>query len=725
MPSFAPRTPKFSTPSYVTGAKALLAAACSLVSVWGAAQAATLGDLNILSERGQHLQAEVPVLDVDAPTAGSLKISVADRTLSEAAGLVQTQSLPFLWAELRQRDGGQWYATILSGEPIVDPYNEIILELVWPGGSYLREYALRFGASTRLTQSAVPATAPADAAEPALERARAAAVSPTRAAPTQRSAVNSVTVANGDSLISVVRALAMPDINNEQLMLAIFQSNPQAFAGSPDKLLAGQTLTVPSRAEVLATPLDQTIAEIADTSLSSAVSVGSSTPEAAKSTLQDTAAVENDSLSERDPTLPLYSRENSSSSNAESDNAGLSTPVNTPVNLSLSRVVAVDTHDAVLQRQADSASLTLQLAGLDASLNAVSSQLSNMENSVTALSETVEENTFKVGSLDVRIEGLQDDSADAEETLASQGASASVETAVVENEVLRTVRTEVPVTVTSNGNLEEGIQDSIASSSIATAIATKGRWRDFMDSGYVRSLVLLGIALALALILIARQVLSQRKNRSRAADDQRSLNGKRNTGTSAANRRKTEPLDETSSVDADAEIRQPSVLRRQEESVDAPTALTWFREHLQSPKVGEEALVKALRQYPNRQDLRLRLMERYANRKEVESFAQLGREMFLMTRGRNKEWPQAIQLALALELEMESLEPELVPSYRAVDLGVDRDIESPFSGDSTQQFLAFSRDEQANGTSNAAGTRRAKGRRNPLRPDVRLDQTLV
>jgi len=67
--------------------------------------------------------------------------------------------------------------------------------------------------------------------------------------------------------------------------------------------------------------------------------------------------------------------------------------------------------------------------------------------------------------------------------------------------------------------------------------------------------------------------------------------------------------------------------------------MTWFREHLQSPKVGEEALVKALRHYPNRQDLRLRLMERYANRKEVESFAQLGREMFLMTRGRNKEWP--------------------------------------------------------------------------------------
>jgi len=374
MLSLAPRTSEFSSPSHVTGANVWLVAACCAGSVWSAAQAATLGDLNILSERGQHLQAEVPVLEVDAATADSLNISVADRTLSEAAGLVQTASLPFLWAELRQRDGGQWYATILSGEPIVDPYNEIILELVWSGGSYLREYALRYGASAQPTQTAVPAPARSNAAEPALEAASAPVAALTRP-PSQQSAVNSVTVRSGDSLISVVRALALPDISNEQLMLAIFRANPRAFAGSPDKLLAGQTLTVPSRAEILATTIDQARAEIAeeiaDTSPVSAVSVSLSTAVEAESTPLDNAVLESDSLSERDPTLPLYG----------SDNSELSSSVDTQVNLSLSRVVTVDTQDAVLQRQADSASLTQQLAGLDASLSAVSSQLSNMEGS--------------------------------------------------------------------------------------------------------------------------------------------------------------------------------------------------------------------------------------------------------------------------------------------------------------------------------------------------------
>jgi len=240
--------------------------------------------------------------------------------------------------------------------------------------------------------------------------------------------------------------------------------------------------------------------------------------------------------------------------------------------------VSVDTHDAVLQRQADNSLLTQQLAGLDESLSVVSSQLSNMESSVTALSETVEENTFKVSSLDVQIDGLQE---------------VTNTKATVNNEVqLAAAQSEVPVTIASNPSLVEGSQGSKAT------VSTASRWREFMDSGYLRSLALLGIALALAMFMIARQVLSQRKKRAREALQAKSAKGA-TTGATTAKYQSTESQN-------DADARHPSALRRQEESVDTPTAMTWFREHLQSTKVGEEALVKALRHYPNRQDLRLR-----------------------------------------------------------------------------------------------------------------------
>jgi len=613
---------------------------------------------------------------------------------------------------------------VLSGEPIVDPYNEIILELTWSEGSYLREYALRFGASTRVGEAPVATTASitsaASAPDPQPEVAPPESRLQAQTTPqTEPSAENGVPVSSGDSLFSVARALAIPGVSNEQIMLAIYRSNPQAFAGGPDNLLAGATLTIPPRAQIVATPTDQNSQVIPVASPREQVSEVAATTTNADATSANNVAVSDDTLSERDPTLALYDGGVSPADNVESDNAAslvaanaatsatTNTTTNATTNLSLSRVVSLDTHDAVLQRQADSSLLTQQLAGLDASLNAVSSQLSNMESSVTALSASVEETTFKVGNLDDQIDGIQ--SATTSEAVI-QTPAANAAKVVNGNQALPAAQTEVPVANSGESNLAEGIQGSIA--------LTKGRWGNFMESGYLRSLVLLGIALALAMFMIARQILSQRKNRI-VADE------KLQPAKSVARHRKTESKEEADADDTAVGTRQPSVLRRQEESVDAPTALTWFREHLQSSKVGEEALVKALRQHPNRQDLRLRLMERYANRKEVESFAQLGREMFLMTRGRNKEWPQAIQLALALELEMESMEPQLVPSYRAVDLGIDRDIESPFSGDSTQQFLAFGRELRAKQSSNATGMRRSKGRRNPLRPDVRLDQTLI
>jgi len=169
---------------------------------------------------------------------------------------------------------------------------------------------------------------------------------------------------------------------------------------------------------------------------------------------------------------------------------------------------------------------------------------------------------------------------------------------------------------------------------------------------------------------------------------------------------------------------QPSQLRLQEESIDTPTALSWFREHLKSGRVSEQDLVKALRRYPNRQDLRLRLMERYANRQEVESFAQLAREMFQLTRGKNKEWPRAIQLGLALELEMQAMEPHLTPHYGTAEFGVERDIASPFSGDSTLQFDAPGPAPEAapQATTSTRPAQEKPGYKAPVsRPDVVLD----
>ena len=95
---------------------------------------------------------------------------------------------------------------------------------------------------------------------------------------------------------------------------------------------------------------------------------------------------------------------------------------------------------------------------------------------------------------------------------------------------------------------------------------------------------------------------------------------------------------------------------------------------MQSAKVSDDALTEALTGLPNRQDLRLRLMQRYAQKKDVTRFAMLGQEMFRMTRGRNPEWPEVIQLALALELEMQVVQGETEGKVRPVRLAEHLDL---------------------------------------------------
>lgn len=137
-----------------TVASGVLVSVIAMLSLAQPVSAATLGELSISSARGEHLLAEIAVSNVAASEAASLSVSIADAEFSAAAGLVQSDNLPFLWAELRQRNNDQrnndqadngWYVQLLSSEPVSDPYNEIIVELEWDGGSYLREYALRFG----------------------------------------------------------------------------------------------------------------------------------------------------------------------------------------------------------------------------------------------------------------------------------------------------------------------------------------------------------------------------------------------------------------------------------------------------------------------------------------------------------------------------------------------------------------------------------------------------
>ena len=63
----------------------------------------------------------------------------------------------------------------------------------------------------------------------------------------------------------------------------------------------------------------------------------------------------------------------------------------------------------------------------------------------------------------------------------------------------------------------------------------------------------------------------------------------------------------------------------------------------------EEILKEALKRQPERQAIRLKLLEIYSGRKDVQSFETLAREMYEMTGGHNEEWARVAAMGAALD----------------------------------------------------------------------------
>ncbi len=63
----------------------------------------------------------------------------------------------------------------------------------------------------------------------------------------------------------------------------------------------------------------------------------------------------------------------------------------------------------------------------------------------------------------------------------------------------------------------------------------------------------------------------------------------------------------------------------------------------------EEILKEALRTQPDRHAVRVKLLEIYANRKDLRSFEVLASELYALTKGEGKDWQQAAALGQALD----------------------------------------------------------------------------
>ena len=277
-------------------------------------RAAGLGQLSVISPLGQPLNAEIEIVSLQPGEEEGLVARLASPDAFRAAGIDFNPALVSARFAIERR-GGRPLLRVRTTQPVNDPFLEILVELQWTTGRLVREYtvlldppeyrgpqAIAAAPAARATPAAAPEPKPAEApaAQPAPEPARAPAPAPLEArplpsvparaaepapAPAAEAQVEKpaaaeaekpaaaeaekpaaepvgepaaaeegkVAVKKGDTLSEIARQNLPPGANLNQMLIAIYRANEDAFIRKNVNLLrAGRILDIPGAEAVSA-----------------------------------------------------------------------------------------------------------------------------------------------------------------------------------------------------------------------------------------------------------------------------------------------------------------------------------------------------------------------------------------------------------------------------------------------------------------------------------------
>ena len=227
------------------GAAGLLAVACLLGN--GAAHALGFGRLSVQSFQGQPLKAQIQVTSLSPAEQASLQMRVASPAVHRAAGLVVDDVLSSLRAELVRQSDGSFVVELRSDRPVSNVYVDLILEARWANGQRLMGYTL-------LVSPEGTPPPPVAQVSPVIG-AGAAPVGSGGAAAGVAARTSDHVVKYGETLSELAQQYRPNDVSLDQMLVALYQANPQAFMGeNMNRLKSGAVLKLPGAEATRAVP---------------------------------------------------------------------------------------------------------------------------------------------------------------------------------------------------------------------------------------------------------------------------------------------------------------------------------------------------------------------------------------------------------------------------------------------------------------------------------------
>lgn len=266
-----------------------IAAASALSS--GTAHALGLGEVTLKSSLSQPLVAEIELLEVrDLGTAEVIPTLASPEEFNKA-GVDRQYFLTDLKFTSVIKPNGKSVIRVTSSKPVREPYLNFLVEVLWPNGRLLREYTLLLDPPTYSPQAVIAATprlpvaAPAPAPRPQVSAPvprpitpstqaaaptpvpaspRPAAPAPRPAAPASQLQGNEYKTTSSDTLWEIA-ARTRQGGSVHQAMLAIQDLNPNAFLdGNINRLKSGQVLRLPDESQVASRSQSEAVAQVVE-----------------------------------------------------------------------------------------------------------------------------------------------------------------------------------------------------------------------------------------------------------------------------------------------------------------------------------------------------------------------------------------------------------------------------------------------------------------------------
>ena len=300
--------------------KVLLALVSAALPV--AANALGLGEIKLNSALNDKFNADIPVVGATSDELDSLDVKLAGLSQFTQAGLDRPEVLSQLQFVVVRNPDGTSFIHISSNAAVREPFLDFLLDANWNNGELIREYTVLLNppafqtantapaapapAVTQVAPPAVtavpvavvpvpvptpsaatqaaaaPAEAPAPVAQAPAEVAAAAQPAPAAAstpapaaspppatspsveqAPAQRAlGTNYGPIHRGETLSKIAKSVRPDGVTLNQMMIAIYQANPEVFMHNINRMKSGYILRMPTASDAQAVSVTDANAEV-------------------------------------------------------------------------------------------------------------------------------------------------------------------------------------------------------------------------------------------------------------------------------------------------------------------------------------------------------------------------------------------------------------------------------------------------------------------------------